>query len=530
MIENPHDLLPSLDDFMEGKIKTLGWEVLSWGSEMLAQPDGVYHGGRWEYTPEQALFILRFYAVDSNGQYLYRRAVLERVKGWGKSPLVAALCCTECFGPVRFDGWDASGEPVGRPAYSPLVQIAAISEDQVNNTMSLVREMLAEGEAANEIDGLEIYHKAVFSPGRYIKPVTASPRGREGNRATFVVMDETHLWVPAEQGPALAAALRRNAAKMNARTVETTNAHLPGEGSVAENSYNAWLQMMSGKTYDKALLFDTREVHAEDIYDKDQAIPALREAYGDALEERGGWINLERIFADVCDPNTSESEARRFYFNEKSEGKSTWLTEGEVSACINEDIRLDIENDKFALGFKGAVRNGAAALVACRLEDNALFLLGLWERPDNAPKDWEVPYAEVDTRIRKILEYRTCTKLVADPENWQEIIGRIYADFPEEVEEEWMTKNKGKASKFVEQFETAAKSRRVKWRDKNITRHILSCHREETPQGDIIRKETRTSKRYISAALASVLALEAGVRSIEEGLLNAGPSSYIFSF
>lgn len=529
---DPKDLLPSLDDFMEGKIKTLGWEVLSWGTEMLAQPDGEHQGGRWMYTDEQALFILRFYALTNTGQYQYRRAVLERVKGWGKSPLVAALCCTECFGPARFDGWDASGDPVGMPAYSPLVQIAAISESQVGNTMDLVREMLAEGEAANTIPGLDVRLSYVASPGRRIEPVTASPRGREGNRATFVVMDETHLWVPAERGPQLAAALRRNAAKMNARTVETTNAHLPGEGSVAENSYNAWLKMMAGNTYDKALLFDTREVHIEDIYDKPQAIPGLREAYGDALEERGGWVNLERIFADVCDPDTTESEARRFYFNEKSEGKATWLMQKEVNKCINEEVRLDIENDKFALGFKGAVRNGAAALIACRLEDNAIFLLGLWEKPDgdNVPKDWEVPYAEVDSRIRMLLENENCTKLVADPENWQEIIGRIYADHDEKVEEEWMTKNKGKASKFVEQFETAAKSRRVKWRDQNITRHILSCHRMETPQGDVIRKETPTSKRYISAAVASVLALEAGVRSVEEGLLNSGPSSFIYSF
>src|SRR5690606_37194755 len=186
-------MLPSLEDFTSGNIKTLGWEVLAWGSAMLGQPDGEYKGQSWEYTPEQALFILRFYAVDDEGKFLYRRAVLERVKGWGKSPLVAAICCTECFGPVRFDGWDADGEPVGAPAYSPLVQIAAISDSQADNTMVLVGEMLAEGEAAN-IRGIEIMLSKVTAPGqRKIEKVTASPRGREGNRATFVVMDEM-LW------------------------------------------------------------------------------------------------------------------------------------------------------------------------------------------------------------------------------------------------------------------------------------------------------------------------------------------------
>src|SRR5690606_40131316 len=50
-----------------------------------------------------------------------------------------------------------------------------------------------EGEAAN-IRGLDILLSKVTAPGqRKIEKVTASPRGREGNRATFVVMDEM-LW------------------------------------------------------------------------------------------------------------------------------------------------------------------------------------------------------------------------------------------------------------------------------------------------------------------------------------------------
>lgn len=526
MKSSSEGLLPSLQDFTSGKVKTLGWELLAWGSEMLGQPDGARKGDGWEYTTEQALFMLRFYAVDENGKYLYRRAVLERVKGWGKSPLVAAICCSECLGPVRFDGWDANGEPVGAPAYSPLVQIAAISDSQADNTMVLVGGMLAEGEAAN-IRGIEIMLSKVSAPGgRKIEKVTASPRGREGNRATFVVMDETHLWVPAEKGPELASALRRNAAKMNARTIETTNAHRPGENSVAEASYNAWLEMQAGGTYDKALLFDTREVYVDDIYDKNKAMPALDEAYGDASEERGGWVDLERIFAEVCDPNTPEHEARRFYFNEKTEGKSAWIPEQEWKACFDNDIHLDVQDDLFALGFKGAVRNGATAIVACRLQDNAFFLLGLWEKPENAPADWEVPYSEVDNRIRKLLKAPGCQRLVADPENWQEIIGRIYADFPDYVEELWLTKNKNVAAKAVEQFETAVKSRRLTWRDQNLAKHVLSCHTEELPSSTferpayVIRKETPKSKRYISGAQAAVLAFEGAVLSIEEGALN----------
>lgn len=512
------DLLPSLDDFNSGRVKTLGWDILGWGTAMLAQPDeiGGTKGDQWTYTREQALFILRFYAVDGQGKFLYRRAVLERVKGWGKSPLLAAICCSEMIGPVRFDGWDSDGEPVGKQAGSPLVQIAAISDSQADNTMTCVGAMLAEGEAANNYD-LDIMMSKVTSPGnRKIEKVTASPRGREGNRATFIVMDETHLWVPAEHGPQLAEALRRNAAKMNARSIETTNAHVPGEESVAEKSYNAWLMMSRGEA--SGILFDTKESSVEDIYDWEQSYPALVECYGDAAEDSGGWVSMPRIWEEINDPDTPEYMARRFYFNEKTEGKSTWLNKGEVNAIQDDTIELDPHNDRFALGFKGSIRNGASALVGCRLEDNALFLLGLWEKPENAPSDWEVPFAEVDTRIRRTLNMYGCVRLIADPENWQEIIGRISGDYPDYVEELWLDKNRGLAVKAVEQFETATRSQRLKFKDGNIERHILNAHTEDTPQGTIIRKETKKSKRYISVAQASLVALEAAVTAIEDGL------------
>lgn len=63
--------------------KSLGWGVLDWCSTYLAQPDGATKGDTWQFTNEQARFLVHFYAVDDYGKFLYRRAILERVKGWG---------------------------------------------------------------------------------------------------------------------------------------------------------------------------------------------------------------------------------------------------------------------------------------------------------------------------------------------------------------------------------------------------------------------------------------------------------------
>ena len=58
---------------------TIGWQVLGWVAEWITTPDG----GPFMFTPEQARFVLFFYAIDSRGRFKYRNAVLQRLKGWG---------------------------------------------------------------------------------------------------------------------------------------------------------------------------------------------------------------------------------------------------------------------------------------------------------------------------------------------------------------------------------------------------------------------------------------------------------------
>jgi phage terminase large subunit-like protein len=513
---------------------------------MLANPDGDNAGEPWVYLDEQALFILWFYAVDEFGRYLYRNAVLERPKGWGKSPLLAAICCTEFMGPVTFSHFNKiTGAPVGRPTPTPLVQIAAISDSQAENTYALCREMMLGGPLKRLFPKLEIMlAKSTYPGGRKLEKVTASPRGREGNRATFVVMDETHLWVPAEQGIDLYEALTRNLVKMNKRHIETTNAPVPGEGSVAEKTHEAYERMVGGKTVDKALLFDTREVAIDNIYDKDKAYKALKYVYGDAADPVRGHINLDRIWAEINDPRTREPVARRFYFNQRVRPPSAWLKYEEWMKCRR--LKLKLRNgDKIALGFKGTVNTTAAALVGCRLEDGALFNLGLWEKPQGSrvqkewtdekgekhrtdERNWQANWEEIDARVRNILDNYNVAKLLADPVSRRDVISKWYADYPKVIEEFWFS-NKGKHAKLVQQFERGVTAKRVLWENQDICRHVLNCHTEEVPGGFIIRQETPGSSRYISMAQASLLAVEAAALAIQDGALDTD-DKYMFSF
>ena len=117
--------------------RTLGWAILEWTADYLQQPDGPNAGESWDYTDEQVRMILRWYAIDEHGRFVYRRGVIRRMKGWGKDPLCATIAAIELCGPCRFGGWDAAKKPVAIQHPAPWIQIAAVSRDQTRNTMTL---------------------------------------------------------------------------------------------------------------------------------------------------------------------------------------------------------------------------------------------------------------------------------------------------------------------------------------------------------------------------------------------------------
>lgn len=63
---------------------TLGYQVWAWVRENLLSPDSTdYDPKPFEPTFEQYRFVLWWYAVDARGRFLFRRGVLQRLKGWG---------------------------------------------------------------------------------------------------------------------------------------------------------------------------------------------------------------------------------------------------------------------------------------------------------------------------------------------------------------------------------------------------------------------------------------------------------------
>jgi hypothetical protein len=312
----------------EGDFPSLGYALCDLIETYYRVPSGTAFGQPFKLTDEQYQRIVRFHRVDpKTGRYVYRRCVKEGPKGEGKSPEAGGLAFAHLVGPVVFDGWDANGQPVGRPHPTPWVQLAALSLDQTDNTYAQLHAGLADSPAIDDF-GIDLGITRIYlkdRPGR-IEPVTSAGGSREGQPITFDVEEETQYWTPSKGGDRLSGVLRRNLAKTGGLSFAVTNSYRKGEESVAEKDAEAAAKGAKG------LLYECRRGPViEDLTDRVAVLDGLRATYDpQTLTENGGWVDLERLADECADPAVRPQDARRYYFNIPDEANDDSWVEREV--------------------------------------------------------------------------------------------------------------------------------------------------------------------------------------------------------
>lgn len=536
-----------------GEIPTLGYIAIQWMSEYLAAPD------KAEYEPfipyrEQEDFILRWYALHPNGTRRFHRGVLGRPRGWGKSPLLAAMSCVEALAPVYFDGWDSDGQPVGRPwstVRTPWVQIAAVSDDQTRNTWAPVLEMLGPEAPVHDdyrIDPMETF-VALPNRGR-IEAITSSARTVKGARAHFAVLDQTEEWVSSNGGPHLARTMRTNAAKVGGTTLESPNAYTPGEDSVAEGSANYWDDIKLGRAKNDGLYYDHREAPADtNLDDYDSLIAGLRFSYGDSSGHPDGCVihdppcdpghvDLDRLVATIWDTTQEEEDSRTDFLNQITQAADAWVNYTQVAACYNPDAVLH-PRDEIVLGFDGSRGRGkgkadATALIAVRVADGFTWECGVWE-PGLKEKDWKPPHIEIDNCVAEWFDRARVIGFYADPSGWQEYISKWEAQYRKRLKVLATAKYpiavwpRGKTSMVVEAVEHArvaiVTGEMSHDGSPHLVKHLLHARKRETPRGDLIYKSYPMSPDKIDAAYAFIMAWKARTDALSKGYGRGSHSS-----
>lgn len=503
---------------------SLGWALCLWIEEWCVHGPGDVQGQPVHLlTPDEngwrdvefARFIVDAYEIDVDGKRRVDQAFLSRPKGRAKSELAGFIGCAEAVGPARFSHWDENGNPVGQPITVPYIRIMATEENQAGNVYDVIRFNFEHGPLA-ELPGVDAGLTRIILPdGGEITPSTANAASKDGGKETFVVYDESHLWVTPELKRTYTT-VRRNLVKRKAAepwSLETSTMYAPGEGSVAESTHEYFKSAREGLIDGTGLLMDHREAPWVNINDDQALKKALTYVYGSFAKV----MDIERIIKEIRNPHTDEEDARRYFLNQVVAGVDQWMDPAEWKACTDYDDPIR-PKDQIAIGFDGSIRDDSTALVGCRLRDGKIFLLGVWE--SSGRPDWEVPVSEVDATVAEAFSTYRVEWMYADPMYWQDIIGKWAAEFGDKVVFEFWTNKERRMVDALERFHTAASTGQLK-HDGNgtITRHVLNARKKKVRAGTLIRKETPRSKRKIDACVAAVLAYEARGDAIADGRL-----------
>ena len=455
---------------------SLGHAIIAWCGYWL---NGVGRLKRWRFTPEQARFVLWFYAIDETGAWLYREAVLQRVKGWGKDPLAAVLCAVELVGPCRLGGWRTpdgeihetfveGAQPYAVPLDNePWIQIVGTSKEQTKNTMARLQGLFTD--EAKKHYRIEVNRTIIWALDytARIEVVTSSPSTMEGNPPSFVVKGEPQHWYANNDGLEVANVINRNLTKMTgpdtkrAHVLAVTNAYDP---QLESHGQDLREEYESGSDEGRVIMYDSIEA-PEDVpllpnytyIDADGNRIAQYESHGQEddvlvppdrativvhlrwlLERLRGdstWLDSGETAKEILRPNQDIAEMRRFYLNSIVTGDAAYLTKSDIDATIHPLLREarkmehGTPDDILRLGWAivgahepvvlfmdGSKNDDSTAIVGCRVSDQYTFLVGLWEKPrGKRGETWLSPRAEVDNRFREACQTFNVVAAWADP-------------------------------------------------------------------------------------------------------------------
>lgn len=524
----------------DGQVCSLGYVVADWIRDNCCYGPGDLQGQPLPNMLDDELldFFNEAYRLDPvTGRKLYDEGILSRPKGRAKTEVAGWLVCAEAFGPVRFDRWDESGQPVGRQVTSPLIKCLATEESQATAAFSVVAYIVSDWgqehrpEVYGGVSGARQYQSAtaLYLPhGGEIRACSAGSASKDGGKETFVVADETHLYVLREL-KAMYGTVRRNLGKRKIAEpwlMQTSTAYRPGEQSVFEETLTAWRKGELSPT----VYVNHREAKGRvNIEDHDHTLAQLRYVYGDAA----AWMDLERIYREMTDRRScpDEETAARYFLNRPMSGKDSWIPDAIVERQnanrrdetggrpVGAPERLVLEpGEPVALGFDGSLNDDSTVLFASRMSDGFIVPIGIWAKPAGPEGNWwEVPRSDVLARIREAFARYDVARLYADPHEWRTDIDDLAAEFGERVVS-WATSRDVAMGSALDRLRTGLQVGEV-WHsgDPVMMEHFRNAYVRRRGIHTLVRKEHPHSDRKIDSVVGAALAFEARADAIAGG-------------
>jgi hypothetical protein len=537
---------------------TLGDIGDAWLAQHARVPDGFDRGAPFHQVDWQFWCMANHYRIREDAEWIperpllnqafnYRRSQIVGPQKVGKGPWSAGIVALEAAGPSIFGGWATkgdgyacsehgcgcgweyeynAGEPMGIRHPSPLIQLTALSEDQVANVYRPLRAMITLGPLS---DLLSVRGSWIKIAGKHDDPeldridaVTSSANTRVGNPISFALQDESGLATKQNKMVDVYEAQRRGAAGMGGRTMETTNAWDPAQNSVAQR---------------------THESGADDVFRYWREPPANL-SYRNKRERRqihqyvyvgSPWVDLDSIEGEAAElMRLDPAQAERFFGNRVVSGSGVWML-GDEWKLKDEPIKV-AKRTRVCGGFDGSDNNDWTGIRLETLEQYQFMpehKVGRELRPMFwNPAEWQgrIPRSEVLAAFDWIEQNFEVERFYLDPMFWETEIDLLASKYGESKYLKWETNRLKPMHAALERFRTDVTNPDATFRhdgDKTTAQHIKNAVMRARP-GEKYLLGKPADHQKIDLAMSSVLAHEAVMDAIADGALQPAAEEYVY--
>ena len=433
------------------------------------------------FRPWQRELTRQLFAVKADGTFRHRIGLVGLPRKNGKSAWLSAVAL----------------ESLVLGAQGGEIYSCAAEKEQAKIVFNTAKEMVRLHPELSEL--LTVYKDTIHNPktGSVYRALSSDAFSKEGLNPTLVCFDELHAQPNRElfdvMSLAMGARIEPMLVAITTAGVKTDNS---GKDSICFSLYEYGKKIALGEVDDPSFFFAWWEANNDNDYRSELSWREANPGFGD--------IVAADDFASAI-LRTPEAEFKTKRLNIWTSTSDTWLPHG--SWDVLADTKEIPDGSDVVLGFDGSFNGDCTAIVAVSVgEVPHIMPVAVWEKPDEADANWQIPVLEVEDAIRAAATRWQVLEIACDPYRWARTFqvlddeGLPVVTFPQTA-----SRMTPATTRF---FEAVVNKTITHNGDARLARHIANAQLRTDNRGSRLAKEAKGSKRRIDLAVSSVMALE----------------------
>jgi phage terminase large subunit-like protein len=255
----------------------------------------------------------------------------------------------------------------------------------------------------------------------------------------------------------------------------------------------------------------------------------MRKVYGDSLITRGGWVDLDRIDAEVeALLEHDAAQAERFFMNRKIAQEGAAFDIEHVKTLIKP--RKLTEGSVICLGVDGARHEDSLAVVGTDVKSGYQWLVAVAERPQHAPDDYEHDLDLIDGPVTELIEGDKLVvwRAYCDDQHIRHLVDSWQNRFGEKRFVTWHTNRDKQMAWATRRYEEAISAGDVTFDGnpvfmthlRHARKRMVTALDDKERQMHVLSKSSSRSPQKIDIAAAAVLSWEARSDALASGAVS----------